>query len=381
LEGCSDGVARTHARYHDSGQPARLSPVQRTVGRFASRLARVPAVATTSPRAGESPPPNHTVHALGHPEALRVPVQRENLHGVHREGSMPIRVSASVQFPLAGSVVSMPAKAAEKMMQLARRVQGGPSRKERLEVLKEHFSTAMGQSCSTSSSADWAEADLDMIEVRARESAAGYIVAWFNAMEALSLEGATVPGIAVLNEVLREESVPFRIEGDELLRSHSSVQAVAVPESPDQVVRDALNDARTLSANGVARSVDRLHTAIHGYFLNLARAEKIAVDESASTARLFRVLRDQHPGLHATGPRAADITKMLQALAGAVEALSPLRNHASPAHPNPVLDAPEAEAFANCVNTIFSYVIASVERCNREALQTRAKGDAGRLGS
>jgi hypothetical protein len=259
----------------------------------------------------------------------------------------------------------MPSKAANRLLELARQVQGGPDRRDRLETFKEYFSSAMGESCSRSSSASWADADLDTIEARARKAAPGYIAAFYDALEALRLAGSSVPSTMIINEVLREEGVPFRIDGETLLDASGGVPVPSVPEPPDQMVREALNDAKALHGNGAGRAVDRMHTAIHAYFLHLARTAEIPIESDPTTGRLFRVLREQHPALQPVGPRAEDITKMLKALAGAVEALSPLRNHASAAHPNPVLDHPEAEAFANCVRTLFSYAIACVERLSR----------------
>jgi hypothetical protein len=57
------------------------------------------------------------------------------------------------------------------------------------------------------------------------------------------------------------------------------------------------------------------------------------------------------------GPRSADILRILRAMGAILDALNPLRNKASVAHPNPVL-LPETEAMLviNSVRTILHYL-------------------------
>ena len=71
---------------------------------------------------------------------------------------------------------------------------------------------------------------------------------------------------------------------------------------------------------------------------------------------LFEILRTQHPALAAREPRAADIDRVLKAMASIVDTLNPVRNRASAAHPNEsVLKGPEAMLVINSVNTLLHY--------------------------
>jgi hypothetical protein len=59
---------------------------------------------------------------------------------------------------------------------------------------------------------------------------------------------------------------------------------------------------------------------------------------------LFKALRQQHPKLQAVGPRGQEIQQIVRSFSAVLDALNPLRNKASVAHPNQVLlDAPEAD--------------------------------------
>jgi hypothetical protein len=52
------------------------------------------------------------------------------------------------------------------------------------------------------------------------------------------------------------------------------------------------------------------------------------------TAKAFKLLRQSHPALTPDGPRASDVTRVLQAFATSIDAFSTIRNKASLAHAN-----------------------------------------------
>ena len=57
------------------------------------------------------------------------------------------------------------------------------------------------------------------------------------------------------------------------------------------------------------------------------------------------------------GPRSNDIARILSSLASAIDAMQPIRNRASIAHPNTVLlDRPEALLVVNSARTILAYL-------------------------
>ena len=66
-------------------------------------------------------------------------------------------------------------------------------------------------------------------------------------------------------------------------------------------------------------------------------------------------------GVPAKGPRAGEIDKVLKALATVLDALQPVRNRASVAHPNKeLLAAPEAMLVVNAGRTILHYLDAKL---------------------
>lgn len=136
------------------------------------------------------------------------------------------------------------------------------------------------------------------------------------------------------------------------------VDAVMPADASDTVAR-ALIDAESLIANtGETSGVDRLHTALHGYLLKAAESAGITfVSDDQTIAVIWKQLRAEHPRLQNSGPRAQDIDTIQRGLASIFNALSPIRNQATLAHPNDrLLDVPEARLVINTVRTILSYL-------------------------
>jgi hypothetical protein len=142
------------------------------------------------------------------------------------------------------------------------------------------------------------------------------------------------------------------------------VVGIDTPEHTRDVVLRALADADELiRTNGATSAVDRIHTALHGHVLALCEAAGIEVDHETTMNRALKLLRQNHAGLAASGPRAEDITRVLGAMATVLDSLNPLRNNASVAHPNEeLLDEPEAHLAINAARTVFAYLDAKVGR-------------------
>jgi hypothetical protein len=136
------------------------------------------------------------------------------------------------------------------------------------------------------------------------------------------------------------------------------VDTVMPADASDTVAR-ALIDAESLIANtGETSGVDRLHTALHGYLLKAAESAGITfASDDQTIAIIWKQLRAEHPRLQNSGPRAQDIDTIQRGLASIFNALSPIRNHATLAHPNDrLLDLPEARLVINTVRTILGYL-------------------------
>ena len=155
---------------------------------------------------------------------------------------------------------------------------------------------------------------------------------------------------------------------EELLRLADRCDGFMVPSelpaSATEVVSRAIADAETLlRATGATSGVDRVHTALHGYLIALCDVSGIERPADASLAVLLKRLRREHPRLQDLGPRAADIERVLNSCATILDALNPVRNRASIAHPNEtLLPTPEAVLVINTARTLLSYLNLKVAR-------------------
>jgi Abortive infection C-terminus len=141
------------------------------------------------------------------------------------------------------------------------------------------------------------------------------------------------------------------------------IEAVAVvpiptPAITSAVLERALADTETLiRTNGATSGVDRVHTALHVYMLAVCNEAKIAHQSDESTIAIFKLLREQHPKLKDLGPRSQDLVHVLRSISAIIDALNPVRNQASVAHPNEeLLDTAEAMLVINVSRTILHYL-------------------------
>lgn len=135
-----------------------------------------------------------------------------------------------------------------------------------------------------------------------------------------------------------------------------------------EVVERAINDAETLvHTRGAASGVDRVHTALHGYLRKTCDDATIPYKGGATMTTLFKKLRADHPAFKEGGPRAQDITQVMRAMSAIMDALNPLRNNASVAHPNEaLLGEPEAMLAINAARTILHYLDAKLTKHRKD---------------
>jgi hypothetical protein len=141
------------------------------------------------------------------------------------------------------------------------------------------------------------------------------------------------------------------------LEGAPAVGLVSPKQTRDVVVRALADADELIRTNGATSAVDRIHTAVHGHILALCEDAGLVVDRETTTNRALKLLRQNHPALVASGPRAEDITRVLGAMATVLDALNPIRNNASVAHPNvALLDEPEAYLAINAARTVFAFL-------------------------
>jgi Abortive infection C-terminus len=150
---------------------------------------------------------------------------------------------------------------------------------------------------------------------------------------------------------------------DELLEIRKRLEASSPVLSPDlrinsAIVERAIGDVEALIQSSDAVSgVDRIHTALHGYLRAACDAENITYAKDDSMTKLFKLLRQHHPALQNLGARSQDIERILQSSANIMDALNPIRNNASVAHPNDdLLNKEEAMLVINVTRSLLHYL-------------------------
>ena len=150
---------------------------------------------------------------------------------------------------------------------------------------------------------------------------------------------------------------------DELLEIAKRLEGVSPIASPEPkitsvIVERAITDVETLlSTNGAISGVDRIHTALHGYLQAVCDAQGITYQKDDGMTKLFKLLRQHHPALQNLGARSQDIERVFQSFASILDALNPIRNNASVAHPNnDLLAKDEAMLVINAARTILHYL-------------------------
>ena len=129
-------------------------------------------------------------------------------------------------------------------------------------------------------------------------------------------------------------------------------------EITSETVERAIADAETLlTSRDPISGIDRIHTVLHGYLQAVCDHASIPYPSDASLTILFKEIRNNHPKFQDPGQQSDEIKKILRAAASIVDALNPIRNRASIAHPNKnLLSADEAMLVINIVRTLLHYL-------------------------
>lgn len=125
-----------------------------------------------------------------------------------------------------------------------------------------------------------------------------------------------------------------------------------------EMVDQAIGDAEVLiNSRGPISGVDRIHTVLHGYLRVICAQENITYGKEDKIGKLFKLLRQQHPRFQESGNRSQDIDRLLQSFSAIMDALNPIRNHASMAHPNEaLLEKHEATLVIDVVRVLLRYI-------------------------
>jgi hypothetical protein len=148
------------------------------------------------------------------------------------------------------------------------------------------------------------------------------------------------------------------IRRDGFMTERVSSVSAPKPAITSATVEAALQDAETLlRSSGPANALDRVHTAFQGYLERICEEANIPVNEDVPITALFAQIRSKHPKLIVSDPQANQMmVQVTRGLAQVVDALNPIRNNKTLAHPNPLLDEAEAMLAINAIRTMLHYL-------------------------
>jgi len=146
-------------------------------------------------------------------------------------------------------------------------------------------------------------------------------------------------------------------------------EASVMPTTPaisSAVVHHALQDAAALlETRGPVSAFDRVHTALHGYLKAACERVGAEVPHLATTAQVFKCLRQHHPTLSDLGSQQDSLTKILQGMSAVIDGLSTQRNNASLAHANDHLLAREDAVLAiNAARSLIQFLDTKLSNLN-----------------
>lgn len=149
--------------------------------------------------------------------------------------------------------------------------------------------------------------------------------------------------------------IAHRLEG-------ASPVASPEPKITSAVIERTIGDVEALiQTSGAVSGVDRVHTALHSYLRAVCDQDSISYNKNDSMTRLFKLLRQNHPTLQNLGTSSQNIERVLQSFASIMDALNPIRNTASVAHPNEnLLEKDEAMLVINAARTLLHYLDAKL---------------------
>lgn len=124
------------------------------------------------------------------------------------------------------------------------------------------------------------------------------------------------------------------------------------------IIERSINDVEILiQSNSPISGVDRIHTSLYGYLQAVCDDANIQYDKEDGMAKLFKLLRQNHPALQNLGPKSREIERVFQSFSIILDALNPIRNNMSVAHPNKdLLEKDEALLVINVARTILNYL-------------------------
>jgi HEPN domain-containing protein len=175
-------------------------------------------------------------------------------------------------------------------------------------------------------------------------------------------EPLTKASARILSEVFNETHsyfIRFIVVGLDNNPAPAQVVSPALQITSEAVERALADAEQLLRTRDAISAVDRVHTVFHGYLRAVVIRMGTEPEKDASATQLFKTIRETHPAF--IGSQSEEVHKILRATAVILDALGPIRNRESIAHPNENMIAePEAQLIINAVRTLLHYLNAKI---------------------
>lgn len=242
------------------------------------------------------------------------------------------------------------------------------SRQAMLEHFKDFFAGAAGSTSSWSSSATWAESDLQSYMSDASANAPLFIEAFYDACEALrrAHPDYALPDVALINRVLSNHNAGYQIQPPDLI-SQNAQEAIEVPQEPlslDQQAQDIIQQSLKQSKQLLSEGRDRQAVQELLWLLETVSTAFQGLDTGSGTVqgKYFNKIADDLRKHH-KGKILDQVLDWVKTLHGYLS--SPTGGgirHGTDLKTGVVIQPNEARLFCNLIRSYISYLMAEHAR-------------------
>ncbi len=239
-----------------------------------------------------------------------------------------------------------------------------------LEHFKAYFAPAAGTTSSWSSSASWAETDLQRYMDEASVNAPLFIEVFYDACESLRAKGLTVPEVNVINRTLAKHNAGYEIRPPDLVSLNGQVTPIPVPErapsldeQAQEIIQKALSQSEEFLSQGHYRQavqevlwlLETVSTAFQGMDVGTGTVEGKYFNKIVENLRR-----------HYQGKTLEQVLSWITTLHGYLS--SPTGGgirHGTHLKAGVATDAGEARLFCNLIRSYITFLLAEHERLSR----------------
>jgi hypothetical protein len=128
-------------------------------------------------------------------------------------------------------------------------------------------------------------------------------------------------------------------------------------------VMNMIQGARLLvKEQGAPFALDRGHTALHSYLEKCCEDANIPLNGDEEIVAILKILCEKHPIFFKNGKDQDEVKKIFKACGVILDAINTLRNHWSPAHPNPLMQEADACFSIGVAMEIIKFVAARIRQ-------------------